>query len=107
MSAAIPRVEPRPERTKRCAHCGNPLPIKVFHRHAQSPDGRRPECKFCRNDRKAVLREGAPRARPWGLLRPFLEGTLNEQLDRLEIAIARARRSLEAAYRIVGLDPPL
>lgn len=37
---------------KTCTACRLPKPLDDFHRHPLTRDGRRPECKDCRRDRK-------------------------------------------------------
>lgn len=56
--------------TKRCTNCGRVKPLEEFHKYtgrtARSPDGRRAECKKCRNakerERQVVYREQAKQA---------------------------------------------
>ena len=67
--AIMPRVRRRPDALRACAHCTCERVVADFARHPASPDGRRPECNVCRNDRRRALRAGAPRVRPWGLVR--------------------------------------
>lgn len=45
---------------KKCSHCGNKKPLEAFHRDAHTNDGRRYECKACRNPvvRKQMQRYG-------------------------------------------------
>lgn len=67
---AWPRVEPRPERLKRCTLCKDWLPVvECFQRDRHNPDGRRNECRACRSERREQLRWGMPRFRPWQRLR--------------------------------------
>lgn len=48
----IPRVEPRPDRLKRCSKCKDWFPINCFPRDRQHPDGHRNECKSCRSQNR-------------------------------------------------------
>lgn len=69
MGAPYPRVEPRPERLKRCSLCREWLPVACYQRDAQNPDNHRHECSACRSERRKQLREGMPRFRPYGRVR--------------------------------------
>jgi len=55
---------------KRCVRCGAIKPLLEFHKHNQLKDGRRPDCKICRNKVLKKYREEngekeAQRARAW------------------------------------------
>jgi hypothetical protein len=65
----MPRVRRRSDAKRLCTHCTHPRVRADFARHAASPDGLRPECNVCRNERRRALRAGALRVRPWGLVR--------------------------------------
>lgn len=67
--AIMPRVRRRPDTQRACAHCTRKRVVADFARHPASPDGLRPECNVCRQERRRALRAGAPRVRPWGLVR--------------------------------------
>lgn len=77
----MPRVEPRPERLKRChGPCGELLPITCFSRARANADGRRGECRACRSERRAELAHGSVRFKPWQRTRSRRERTLAERL---------------------------
>ncbi len=66
----IPRVEPSPDRMKKCSTpgCGW-WPITSYQRDKNNPDLHRNQCKACRQERRSQLRKGARRLRPWQLRR--------------------------------------
>ena len=48
---SLPRIEPSPDRLKRCTKCYEWLPIGCFHRRQKSPDFHATECRLCKKIR--------------------------------------------------------
>jgi 5-methylcytosine-specific restriction endonuclease McrA len=69
---------------KTCTKCGETKPLEDFHRHAPSPDGRKPRCKGCR-----VVESVANYARNGERIRAAAR---QWQRDNSVAAAARARR---------------
>jgi len=60
---AIPRVKPRPTRSKMCPQCDQWLAIDSFSLDRKRADGRESRCRACRADRRNRLRSLAKHLR--------------------------------------------
>lgn len=68
--------------TKHCNGCGRDLPIESFWRRKHAPDGRQPRCIECKSKRRAELKAGAPRFKPYGRARSNPNHPLNHPDER-------------------------
>lgn len=78
--------------TKECCRCHEIQPLTEFHRAADRPDGRYPQCRACKAERARVYREG-----------PYREGIRQRERERAQRDADKRKAQQKLSY--ARLDP--